>query len=141
MKRINLRELVLDLWAMARLRCPRCRRGRVFRGTFAMNDPCPECGLIFQREEGTFLGAMYVSYVLANIFMISVFYLGRWLVPDLHPIALFFVVLGLYMPVVPLVFRHSRVIWLYFERLGCVNDPSTTCFEEVRKQEFERAKR
>ena len=38
----------------------------MFRGVFAMNDPCPVCGLLFKREEGTFLGAMYVSYVLSG---------------------------------------------------------------------------
>src|SRR5262245_38918403 len=58
------RGTLARLWAILAQRCPRCLTGRVFRGTFAMNDPCPVCGQIFQREEGYFLGAMYVSYVL-----------------------------------------------------------------------------
>jgi uncharacterized protein (DUF983 family) len=130
-----MRNFFRGLWAMLRLRCPRCQRGRVFRGLFAMNDPCPECGLIFQREEGTFLGAMYVSYVLANIFMISTFFCLCWLL-DWGEITTFFVTLALYVPLIPLVFRYSRVMWLYFERLGNVNDVSTTCLEEVRRQEL-----
>ena len=55
------------LSAIVRQRCPRCWKGRMFRGGLSMNDPCPECGLIFQREEGYFLGAMYVSYGISSI--------------------------------------------------------------------------
>src|SRR5690242_14056243 len=58
----TLRRWGRTLWAILRERCPRCRTGRIFRGVFAMNDPCPDCGLLFQREEGYFLGAMYISY-------------------------------------------------------------------------------
>ena len=59
------RRLWEGLRAILRQRCPRCRRGRMFRGRLTMNDPCPVCGLVFQREEGYFLGAMYVSYALS----------------------------------------------------------------------------
>src|SRR6185295_15533099 len=51
--------------AVLRQRCPRCLEGRVFRGMLAMNDACPECGLVFEREPGYFVGAMYVSYAMA----------------------------------------------------------------------------
>jgi len=60
-----------QLGALARLRCPRCHKGRLFHGWFGMNDPCPVCGLILQREEGYFLGAMYVSYGLSVSFLSS----------------------------------------------------------------------
>ena len=53
-------------------RCPRCRSGRifrysVFRGFPKMHERCPVCHLKFQREEGYFLGAMYISYGLALV--------------------------------------------------------------------------
>ena len=48
--------------------CPRCRTGRIFRKsvwTFpAMYDRCPFCNLKFEREDGYFLGAMYIGYGL-----------------------------------------------------------------------------
>ena len=53
--------------ARLRQRCPRCFRGRIFRGLFALNDPCPVYGELFRREEGTFLGPMYVSYGLGAV--------------------------------------------------------------------------
>src|SRR5690242_5111583 len=50
--------------------CPRCRSGKIFsRSLFAglpkMNDVCPACGLKFEREQGYFLGALYMSYAMA----------------------------------------------------------------------------
>src|SRR5438552_2272733 len=53
------------LTALLRLRCPRCREGRLFRSTFEMADPCPVCGLLYEREPGYFMGALFCSYALA----------------------------------------------------------------------------
>jgi len=133
--------LLAHLWAALRLRCPRCRRGRVFCGIFAMNDPCPVRGLIFQREEGYFLGAMYVSYVLACVAVTALFLLARWLLPEWGPIPLFFLVVLLYVPLIPPVFQYLRVLWIYSERLGSPGDVSATSFEKMRRREFDRAAR
>jgi len=46
----------------ARLRCPRCGEGRLFKGWFAMHDGCPHCGLSFVREQGFYLGSIYLNY-------------------------------------------------------------------------------
>src|ERR1043166_2788411 len=58
------------LQAILRGLCPRCRVGKIFsRSLFAglpkMNDVCPSCGLKFEREQGYFLGALYMSYAMA----------------------------------------------------------------------------
>ena len=45
-----------------RLRCPRCGEGRLFRGLFRMNDACPACGASFKREQGFYLGSIYINY-------------------------------------------------------------------------------
>ena len=72
------------LRAILRLRCPRCHSGKMFRGRFAMNDPCPQCGLIFQREEGYFLGAMYAGYFLSIALIVPLFLLALLLLPNAH---------------------------------------------------------
>ena len=126
------------VWALLRLRCPRCGEGRMFRGAFAMNDPCPVCGLIFQREEGYFLGAMYVSYLLACVAVTALFLFAQWLLPTWGPISLFFVVVLLYIPLIPPVFRYSRVLWIFFERLGSSGDVSATSFEKMRRRDIDR---
>ena len=63
-------------------RCPRCRSGSIFRtsifrGFPRMNERCPVCNLKFEREQGYFLGAMYISYGLA-LGIITLFTAGLW---------------------------------------------------------------
>jgi uncharacterized protein (DUF983 family) len=120
-------------WGMLRLRCPRCKEGKIFRGAFAMNDPCPICGLLFQREEGYFLGAMYFSYLLASAILIPCFFVLAALLPSLDGVLVALLTTLLYVPLVPLVFRYSRVLWIYFERLGCPSDLSAVSYEKVRQ--------
>ncbi len=54
-----------------RKRCPRCGKRGVFDGWFKLKEHCPSCALVFQGEEGGFLGAMVLNYALA---------FGVWLV-------------------------------------------------------------
>jgi uncharacterized protein (DUF983 family) len=104
------------LWAVLRQRCPRCRRGRVFRTATRMNEACPVCGLVFTREEGYFLGAMYVSYGLSSLFL-GLGMLGIHLLwPDLDLGWAVLLAVVAYLPLVPAVFRYSRVIWIFFDR-------------------------
>jgi uncharacterized protein (DUF983 family) len=62
--------------------CPRCRAARIFRSSIftgfpRMHEYCPVCGLKFEREEGYFLGAMYISYGLA-LFTIVILAVVLW---------------------------------------------------------------
>jgi uncharacterized protein (DUF983 family) len=98
------------------LRCPACRSGRLFTGSFAMNTACPMCGLTFQREPGYFLGAMYFSYTLGIAIMVPLFYLFQWLFPTWPGVLVAAVAVLPYIPLTPLVFRYSRALWLYFDR-------------------------
>src|SRR5881227_2268837 len=104
------------LWALLRLRCPRCHQGRMFRGPVTMNDPCPVCGLIFQREEGYFLGAMYVSYCLSAALLTASYFALAALLPTWNSIPLALLALVPYLPFTPAVFRYSRVIWVHIDR-------------------------
>ncbi|MFM8804156.1 MAG: DUF983 domain-containing protein [Planctomycetia bacterium] len=46
----------------ARLRCPRCGHGPLFRGVFRMHAACPHCGFSYEREPGFYLGSIYLNY-------------------------------------------------------------------------------
>jgi uncharacterized protein (DUF983 family) len=97
--------------------CPRCRRGKVFRSTWRMNDACPVCGLVFEREHGYFTGAMYLSYGL-GIPIIGLLTLLAWLLRRDWPIwALVLAAWVAFLPLVPWVFRMSRVLWIHLDRL------------------------
>ena len=77
---------------------------------------CPECRVVFGRENGYFTGAMYVSYALGvpllSLLCLVVALISGW------PFELVLLVSGLYfLPFVPALFRYSRVIWMHFDRL------------------------
>ena len=80
-----------------------------------MNPACSECGLVFLREAGYFLGAMYVSYGLGVLTILPV---GVWLAVGLEwdlSIVLPLVVLQTVLSM-PIFLRFSRVIWLHVDQ-------------------------
>lgn len=94
-----------------RLRCPRCGRGAVFDGWFAMNDRCPACGRKFNRAPGYFLGSIFFNYGVTAVLMIvgyfSMFFTrGRvgqeWLIA----LAAFTLLFPLWF------FRYARALWI-----------------------------
>jgi uncharacterized protein (DUF983 family) len=123
-------------WAMLLQRCPRCRTGRMFRTWLAMNDPCPVCGLIFQREEGYFLGAMYTSYVLSCGLLTAFYLVAAALLPaSWDSILVALVALVPFVPLIPVVHRYSRVTWVYLDRAACPTELSAGPYEKLRLRE------
>lgn len=105
--------------------CPRCLQGKIYRSAFKMNDTCPVCQLKFEREQGYFLGAMGVSYLLgvpilfAILALLSVTLFPTW--PEylvLAPAMIF------YLPLIPLICRQARIIWIHFDRLADPEKPN-----------------
>jgi uncharacterized protein (DUF983 family) len=80
----------------------------------AMNEACPVCGLLFLREAGYYLGAMYVSYALGVFTVLPVAILLAIVVEwPLWAVLTIMVVQTLIM--VPLFLRFSRIIWLHVD--------------------------
>ena len=46
-------------------RCPVCRSGAIFRSHFRMNRECPRCHVVFWKDPGETLGAMYLDFAVA----------------------------------------------------------------------------
>lgn len=109
----------------------------MFRGLFEMNDPCPVCGLIFQREEGYFLGAMYVSYVLGSVLLMPLYFLIAAVFPDWSGIVVAGVSLLPYLPLTPVVFRYSRIVWVYLDRAVDPTEINAGLYEKIRLSEIE----
>lgn len=104
------------LGAILACRCPRCRAGRVFASTWRTNERCPRCGLLFQRDTGYFTGAMYFSYGM-GIPLIALFTLAVYLVrPGWRLWQDVLAAWVLFLPLVPLVFRYSRVLWIHLDQ-------------------------
>jgi uncharacterized protein (DUF983 family) len=104
------------LWAVIRQRCPVCCEGKVFASSTRMNLVCPLCGIRFEREQGYFLGAMYLSYGMASCILGGFLFILHLLWPEVDLGWLVLVALVLFLPLVPAVFRYSRICWIAFDR-------------------------
>jgi uncharacterized protein (DUF983 family) len=93
------------------LRCPRCGDGALFSGWFAMHESCARCGLRFEREQGYFVGAIYVNYAVT-----AVVCLGGVVALDVAfglPLWAQLVIACSLAALVPVIFfRYSRSFWL-----------------------------
>lgn len=96
--------------AAIRLRCPRCRAGKLFASFTRTNSCCPKCGLHFESEPGFFLISIFINLALtlvaATSLAVVLYCTGNlgvgalWLFPAVVAIC-------------PLIFlRVSRSIWL-----------------------------
>jgi len=95
--------------------CPRCARGKIFRGLFAMHRACPSCGLEFEREQGYFVGAMYFSYALAVLIVLPVIVV--MIVAGCSAAPIYLTSMMTLIVLAPWLFRYSRVLWLYMDQV------------------------
>lgn len=97
-----------------RLRCPRCGETPLFSGWFAMRRQCHLCGLVFERAQGYFVGAIYVNYGVTTVIAVGGYFV-LWSAASLSTAAQF----AIWVPsllVFPLwFFRYSRSLWLALE--------------------------
>ena len=108
------------LSAILRQMCPRCRSARIFRksiftGFPRMHQHWPNCGLKFEREQGYFLGAIYISYGMALITIAALgLLLWAFTLWSLQKITVWAILL--FLPLAPALALLSRVIWIYLDR-------------------------
>ncbi len=103
--------------ALLQQRCPKCRQGHIFQNWLDVNKNCPTCGVVWEREPGYYVGSMYFSYFLAiAILLVGV---GLWylIFPtwDFGWLALLSIVT--FLPLVPIIYRYSKVVWIHFDFL------------------------
>lgn len=66
------------------LQCPNCGAAAVMRGYFRPAKRCGECGLMFEREDGFYLGAIVLNYIamcLGGPIPAVALWLTGWLAP------------------------------------------------------------
>jgi uncharacterized protein (DUF983 family) len=107
-----------------RKRCPRCGERRIFDGFFRLRGRCPVCDLRFEKEEGGFLGAMALNYVVAIGFWLVVLIVGIAFTVPVVPVApLLAMSIGV-LTVVPVWFYpRSKVLWAAIEYLVARTEP------------------
>jgi hypothetical protein len=114
------------LWSMLTMKCPRCRRGPMFKTSnhwnlkkvFDMPTHCEECGQKFELEVGFWYGTGYVSYALSVALSVASFVAWYVLIGMSTKDNRFFwwlwINIGLLIVIQPWLMRLSRVIYLYF---------------------------
>ncbi|MEO8292684.1 MAG: DUF983 domain-containing protein [Actinomycetota bacterium] len=107
-----------------RKRCPRCGARDTFVSYLEMRNACPRCGLRFAKEEGGFLGALTLNYIVATaVWLVMLVVVLVMTVPDVPivPLMLGSVVI---MVVIPIwFFPRSKMIWAAVEFLVARSDP------------------
>ena len=109
-----------DIIGVLKGKFPNCKQAAIFetKGNIfllrmpVMNKRCKECNFKFEKETGFFFGAMFVSYALAVAEMIVSLVLF-WLIFDLQPLYVFFIIAGMAFLGSTFNFRLSRTIWIY----------------------------
>lgn len=114
------------LWSMLTMKCPRCRRGKLFKNyspynlkhTLDMQEECPVCGQPTELEPGFYYGTGYVSYALA-VALIVAWWVAWWVLIGISAEDnRVFWCLGLCIAflflIQPWLMRLSRVIYLWF---------------------------
>jgi uncharacterized protein (DUF983 family) len=109
------------LWDLARLRCPVCREGTVFKGPYSMRPDCPKCGVHFERENGYFMGAMWIAYFMGSISIIPTIVILVRVVDAEMPVVIGVGAAQLIL-FQPLIYMYSRMIWMYIDRSGVKKD-------------------
>ena len=51
-------------------RCPECRDASMFRNLYALHETCPNCGVRFERDTGSWLGALVMTYGAAVVVLV-----------------------------------------------------------------------
>jgi uncharacterized protein (DUF983 family) len=95
-------------------RCPHCGRGVLFQGVFRMLPRCPECGLSYFPEQGYYVGAMIINYIVTTTCVVAIFLLSL-LFADFTTFstnAKILLWMGFAIALSLLLMRHSYSLWL-----------------------------
>ena len=117
------------LWSILTMRCPRCRRGPMFKDSnpykklslkhiFNMYDKCPVCRQKFDLEVGFWYGTGYVSYAL-TVLLSGITFLAWWAAIGIstEDNRIFYWLIFNTVAIIvlqPWLMRLSRAVYIYF---------------------------
>jgi hypothetical protein len=81
-----------------------------------MNTQCEVCGLIYEREQGYFIGAIYLNVIATESLLLGTLLIYGLITGKFNPAILtVLIVLALILPLV--FFHHSRSLWLCIDHI------------------------
>lgn len=109
------------LLSILRLKCPRCRKGKLLVGHpynlnyfNKVNESCPRCKVHFKIEPSFFYGSMYVSYGLGVGMSVALYVLQLLLGLNLNMIQNFILICVSLIILMPYINALSKVLWAGF---------------------------
>jgi uncharacterized protein (DUF983 family) len=97
-----------------RLRCPRCGVGQLYEKPFKMYVNCAYCDLKFEREQGYFIGAIYINYAATVAIAVPGFFLlDAFTGINIDQQLTLWVPFAVIFPL--LFFHHARSLWLVMD--------------------------
>ncbi|UII25647.1 DUF983 domain-containing protein [Fulvivirga maritima] len=107
------------LEAVAAGKCPRCRKGKMFKYSAynlskftEMHEECEHCHLRFEREPGFFIGAMYISYAF-SVALFTTVGVALSVLGDFSLLTYVLTTTASVIILLPVLFRYSRIIYLH----------------------------
>jgi uncharacterized protein (DUF983 family) len=113
---MNIRKTGTVLMRGLMLKCPDCGQAGIYESLLQVRHHCTNCGLLFQREQGYFTGALYVNIAVAEGSVLLAFLICL-LVGVTNTDRMFVILIGIGVLAPLLFFLHSRSFWLCFDYL------------------------
>jgi len=114
------------------LSCPRCGRRTLFRSFFTMNRDCAACHLVFEREPGYFVGAIYINYAAtAGVAIVGFLILEACTTLSVTAQIVLWSIFGVAFPL--FFFRYSKSLWLAFDYFINPEDPQLHVVRDKRR--------
>jgi uncharacterized protein (DUF983 family) len=94
-----------------RLKCPSCGETNLFESFLKVRQGCDKCGMVFQQEQGYFIGAIYINVGLTYFLILGTYAVSLIFSSTISNRA--FVIMLAFATIVPIAFfRWSRSLWL-----------------------------
>jgi uncharacterized protein (DUF983 family) len=113
------------MYSIMRSKCPHCQEGdffknKGFKGLGDVPDHCASCGEGLQLEPGFYYGAMYISYGMGVVLLVSVWVAFAVLAPDIDTYIVVLSIFGALLLFGWKIYKLSRIIWanMFFKYKG-----------------------
>jgi uncharacterized protein (DUF983 family) len=99
-------------------RCGRCGSRGLFTGWFTLKPECPRCGLVFEREEGSFLGAFVINFAATELVLgVTIVALVAATLPDIPPLKLSLIAVPIVVAFPIGFYPLSKTLWIAIDLL------------------------
>jgi uncharacterized protein (DUF983 family) len=95
-------------------RCPYCGSPGIYEGYLTLRHQCPRCGVVFEREEGYFLGGYAINLIVAEFLGLglAVLLLFKTALRDAGLLWQEIIIIALAVIFPLLFFPYSRGVWM-----------------------------